>query len=403
MIISESRPSHQMWCKMFTLLVIVLVWPVCTFAQREDDYRRHHHHHHHHHNRHQRLRSYAKPSPWERTRDSERVFSSSARPSSDVFTPPASSNSAICRREFLKPLEKRIADCDTVFTGTVERIYRSQLSPSSEDSSPFNYLNSISSKPHSEALTLSLTDTSTVDGHRPPEMMTWTSNLRRNTGKFNIPLSTVNSPLSSPEIQAEEPIQSLPRESRVRTPAYTRGGGSSSTGGRIHPLLLAQYRQQQQREQETMRGFTRRNSLTHPHLVARQRSQRAETFALDSHLATTATLSETYRALIRVKRIIKGDKSIQGKRIIIEGFGSDKICLSNVNERESKIFFTSSSSASSMMRMKLNSSLLSFTNDNLRKCVVAVKGKLINKYPNLCKRKRRGLVERKRKDKEQLN
>lgn len=77
-----------------------------------------------------------------------------------------------------------------------------------------------------------------------------------------------------------------------------------------------------------------------------------------------------YRGVVRVKRVIKGSKKFQNHRVIVEGFGSQKICVSDVKENDKMIFLTSPASYG---RMKLKSSLIRVNRKNVRKAVAAAK------------------------------
>lgn len=77
-----------------------------------------------------------------------------------------------------------------------------------------------------------------------------------------------------------------------------------------------------------------------------------------------------YRGIVRVKRVIKGLKQFQGNRVVVEGFGSQKICVSDVKEQDTRIFLTNPISHG---RLKLNSSLIRVNRKNVRKAVAAAK------------------------------
>lgn len=77
-----------------------------------------------------------------------------------------------------------------------------------------------------------------------------------------------------------------------------------------------------------------------------------------------------YRGIVRVKRVIKGLKQFQGNRVVVEGFGSQKICVSDVKEKDTRIFLTNPISHG---RLKLNSSLIRVNRKNMRKAMAAVK------------------------------
>lgn len=77
-----------------------------------------------------------------------------------------------------------------------------------------------------------------------------------------------------------------------------------------------------------------------------------------------------YKALVRVKRVIKGLRQFQGNRVIVEGFGSNKICVSDVQVKDTRIFLANPSAHG---RLKLNSSLIRVNRKNVRKAVNAAK------------------------------
>ena len=79
-----------------------------------------------------------------------------------------------------------------------------------------------------------------------------------------------------------------------------------------------------------------------------------------------------YRGIVRVKRVIKGDKELEGARLMIEGFGSRKICESNAKSGDSRIFMVNSTKNG---RYKINSSLMRIDFDNLKKVISAAKSK----------------------------
>lgn len=82
--------------------------------------------------------------------------------------------------------------------------------------------------------------------------------------------------------------------------------------------------------------------------------------------------SETYRGVVKVKRVIKGNSNFADNTIIVEGFGDARICHSNIRERDTRIFFVSETDSG---HLRLNSSVLRVTTSNLDKAVSEVKGK----------------------------
>ncbi|KAI1305882.1 hypothetical protein HDE_01270 [Halotydeus destructor] len=97
----------------------------------------------------------------------------------------------------------------------------------------------------------------------------------------------------------------------------------------------------------------------------------------DASLVFTGTVEKVYRhtghpghyrGLVRVKRVIKGMKQYQGNRVIVEGFGSQKICVADVKEKDSRIFLANLANHG---RLKLNSSLIRVNRKNLRKAMTA--------------------------------
>lgn len=88
-------------------------------------------------------------------------------------------------------------------------------------------------------------------------------------------------------------------------------------------------------------------------------------------MAAGNTVSVFYRGIVRVKRVIRGDKRFQGNRLIVEGFGSDKFCVSDAKERDTRILFANPLPNG---RIRLHSSLMHVNQENLRKVHIAVKG-----------------------------
>ncbi|GFW86498.1 ntA domain-containing protein [Trichonephila clavipes] len=81
--------------------------------------------------------------------------------------------------------------------------------------------------------------------------------------------------------------------------------------------------------------------------------------------------SSTYRGVVKVKRVVKGDSSFSDNTVIVEGFGDPNICHSDVRERDTRIFLVSLLDNG---HLRLNSSVVRVTVSNLDKAVEAVKG-----------------------------
>lgn len=77
-----------------------------------------------------------------------------------------------------------------------------------------------------------------------------------------------------------------------------------------------------------------------------------------------------YRANVRVKQVIKGNIKLEGSKVIVEGFGSKKICESDVKMKDSRIFLVNEGTNG---RLRLNSSLIRINLDNLKKVLSAAK------------------------------
>lgn len=184
---------------------------------------------------------------------------------------------SVCRKEFLRPLDKRIADVDLVFTGVVERIYQDFESSSSGDD-----------------------DLGSGGGER--------------------------------------------RRRQHQVAAHHR---------RHH-----RHHHRSHRQHDVVRSFSQ--SEWNPGSAA-------------GSAGSGNSVSIHYRGIVRVKRIIRGDKRFQGKRVIVEGFGSDKFCVSDAKERDTRIFF-----ANPILngRLRIHSSLMHVNVENLRKVYLATKGKL---------------------------
>ena len=166
----------------------------------------------------------------------------------------------ICRREFLRSLEKRISDVDLVFKGIVEKTYSSNPS-----------------KP--------LTDYSDDDNNLMQDDLQKQRKSRHN--KMN-----------------------------------------------VHPMTL--YRNQRQHNNN-------------------------QDMNQESH----------YRAIVRVKKVYKGSKDLQGSLLIVEGFGqNDNICDSNVSNNDLRIFLVNKAFFG---RMRLMSSVLRANQENTRKVIQTTK------------------------------
>ncbi|KAF8794354.1 Agrin like protein [Argiope bruennichi] len=76
--------------------------------------------------------------------------------------------------------------------------------------------------------------------------------------------------------------------------------------------------------------------------------------------------SATYRGVVKVKRVVKGDTSFADNTVIVEGFGDPNICHSDVRERDTRIFLVSLLDNG---HLRLNSSVVRVTVSNLDKAV----------------------------------
>jgi hypothetical protein len=86
--------------------------------------------------------------------------------------------------------------------------------------------------------------------------------------------------------------------------------------------------------------------------------------------------SSRYRAIVRVKRVYKGSRDLQGSLLIVEGFGqNDVICDSNVNNNDLRIFMVNKAPFG---RMKLVYSVLRATQENTRKIIRITKHRCHN-------------------------
>lgn len=90
------------------------------------------------------------------------------------------------------------------------------------------------------------------------------------------------------------------------------------------------------------------------------------------HHGNDKSKNSWYRGIVRVKRVIKGNKDFEGNRLMIEGFGSRKICESDVKSGESRIFMVNSTKNG---RFKITSSLMRIDYDNLKKVISAARSR----------------------------
>lgn len=90
------------------------------------------------------------------------------------------------------------------------------------------------------------------------------------------------------------------------------------------------------------------------------------------HRGNDKSKNSWYRGIVRVKRVIKGNKDFEGNRLMIEGFGSRKICESDVKSGESRIFMVNSTKHG---RFKITSSLMRIDYDNLKKVISAARSR----------------------------
>jgi len=186
----------------------------------------------------------------------------------------------ICRREFLRPLEKRIFDVDIVFKGVVEKVFK-------------------------------------------------------RTGLNDL-------------IEGDDEQQQRKRH--------------------LHPMMLQQQLQQSSPERIRERLYSHDRSRPRS-----DQNRHHRHLPLHPSLVESGLTSSMYRAVVRVKRIIRGDKHLQGSRVIVEGLGSRKVCESDVTEKDVRIFLVN---RGQFNRLKLNSSLIRASPDNMRKVVVAAKSRI---------------------------
>ena len=81
-----------------------------------------------------------------------------------------------------------------------------------------------------------------------------------------------------------------------------------------------------------------------------------------------------YKGIVRVKRVLKGHQNLTDKSVIVEGFGSSHICFSEVRERDTRIFRLNAFNG----RLKLNSSLIRITINNLNKVMANIKSEFFS-------------------------
>lgn len=86
----------------------------------------------------------------------------------------------------------------------------------------------------------------------------------------------------------------------------------------------------------------------------------------------------TYKAEIQIKRLMKGDLSFNNQVVLVDGFGNPRVCHSNVKERDTRIFMVNEILHSNYSHpiLKLNSSMVRVTIQNLEKTIAAVRGKV---------------------------
>ena len=79
---------------------------------------------------------------------------------------------------------------------------------------------------------------------------------------------------------------------------------------------------------------------------------------------------------VRVGRVFRGDPGLEGRTVVVQGFGSEAICLSNPRLGDTKLFFlkhgktrrgaSSSSSSGRALRFQLNDNILKINSRNLK-------------------------------------
>ncbi|RWS02106.1 agrin-like protein [Dinothrombium tinctorium] len=130
-------------------------------------------------------------------------------------------------------------------------------------------------------------------------------------------------------------------------------------------------------------GDTRsRRSQQHHHLVCRKETQSANRLRsriVQAQFIFTGTVSRiyksysrVYRAIVKIKRIMKGERRLTDSHVIIDGFGNPQLCKSEVKEKDTRIFLVNRDSNG---RLTLNSSLIRVNLNNLRRTMAAIKSK----------------------------
>lgn len=106
--------------------------------------------------------------------------------------------------------------------------------------------------------------------------------------------------------------------------------------------------------------------------VEERRDEVDSVFTATVHRVYKSHHGKEYRAVVLVKRVIKGDGYIEGHKILVEGFGNNFICHSNVRNDDTRIFFVNRSASK---KLRLASSLLKVTINNLQKASQPTSGK----------------------------
>jgi hypothetical protein len=81
---------------------------------------------------------------------------------------------------------------------------------------------------------------------------------------------------------------------------------------------------------------------------------------------------DTYSGSVMIKRVMRGQQSLENNRVTIGGFGTQGYCYSNVRKRDTWIFLLNQVSDGSF---KLNSTLLKVTLPNLDRINAIIKGR----------------------------
>jgi hypothetical protein len=81
---------------------------------------------------------------------------------------------------------------------------------------------------------------------------------------------------------------------------------------------------------------------------------------------------DTYSGSVMIKRVFRGQQSLENSRVTIGGFGTQGFCHSNVRKRDTWIFLLNQVSDGSF---KLNSTLLKVTLPNLDRINAIIKGR----------------------------